>query len=188
MTWLSADTTSTNEATAATTTFEPQLNVPAFITFLFISILFSALILRTTQVEQAVQTRKHKLKRLRDLKSKELAGDDSVSTQDIQQVLRDYEEAVRKEESLRNVIPGVVRIVPPSAGDQEEEEASVVAKQLLGKDFEIGAPKREQNENGFTPVAVGALATVGVILIGLFAFLNVMYLADPSSPLAEGIL
>lgn len=186
-TWLSADLSSSSTdmtgAFTAATTFEPELNVPAFATFLFISAIFSALILRTQQVEQAVQTRNLKLERLRDLKSKELAGEDGVSTQDIEQVLRDYEDAVRKEEALRNVVPGVVRIVPPSAGDQKEEEASVVAKQLLGKDFDIGVPKRERNESGFSALAIGALATVGVILLGLFVFLNVMYITDPSSPL-----
>ena len=84
------------------------------------------------------------------------------------------------------MIPGVVRIVPPSAGNQKEEEASVVAKQLLGKDFDIGVPKRERNEQGFSTVAVVALATVGVLLLGVFAFLNVMYITDPTSPMAAG--
>lgn len=137
-------------------------------------------------MEQAVQTRNAELERLRDLKSKELAGEEGVSAQDVEKVLQDYEDAVRREEGLRNVIPGVVRIVPPSAGNQKEEEASIVAKQLLGKDFDIGVPKRERNEQGFSAVAVGALATVGVLLLSVFAFLNAMYITDPTSPMAGG--
>ncbi|KAL3903240.1 MAG: hypothetical protein SGILL_010521 [Bacillariaceae sp.] len=124
-----------------------------------------------------------KLQQLRDLKSKVLAGDQGVSTKDVELMLQDYEEAVRKEEALRNVIPGVVRIVPPSAGDRKEEEASVVAKQLLGKEFDIGVPKRERNESGFSAVAIGALTVVGLILVALLGFLSMMYLQDPNIPL-----
>ncbi|KAL3905523.1 MAG: hypothetical protein SGILL_009644 [Bacillariaceae sp.] len=189
MTWISSDvipTTDDMTNTAAATIYEPQLDVPAFLTFFLISVIFSALILRTQQVEQAVQTRNARLERLRDMKSKELAGEEGVSAQDVEKVLRDYEDAVRNEEGLRNVIPGVVRIVPPSAGNEKEQEASVVAKQLLGKDFDIGVPKRERNESGFSALAIGALATVGVLLLGLFVFLNVMYITDPTSPIAGG--
>ena len=163
--------------TAATTTFEPVLNVPAFITFLFITIIFSVLIIRTNQVEQAVQERNDKLQQLRTLKTKELDNTNNISPVDIQQSLQEYELAVQKEEKLRNIIPGVVRIVPPSAGNIKEEDASIIAKQLLGKDYEIGIPKQERNTNGtLSPIAIGALVAVGTILVSLLAFLSMMYL------------
>jgi nitrate reductase NapE component len=168
------------------TTFEPVLNVPALVTFLFITVIFSALILRTNQVEQAVQDRNVKLQKLRDMKSKELAGEDGVQKEDVQRVLKQYEQAVRTEEALRNLIPGVVRIVPPSAGDEKEEEASLVAKQMLGKDFDIGVPKRERNQSGqLSGVAIGALVMVAVLLVGQFIFLGWMYTNDPTSPMSS---
>lgn len=173
----------------ATTTFEPILNLPALVTFLLITSIFSALILRTNQVEQAVQERNIKLQRLRDIKSKELAGEDSITKDDVQLVLLQYEQAVRNEEALRNVIPGVVRIVPPSAGDDKEEEASAIAKQMLGKDFDIGVPKRERTQSGqLSGVAVGALTLVAMLLMGQFVFLGWMYINDPTSPMTSGSL
>lgn len=175
--------------TSAAPTFEPVLNVPALVTFLFISIVFSALTLRTVQVEQAVQDRNLKLQCLRDLKSKELAGDGTVTKEDVEAMKEQYEQAVRTEEALRNLVPGVVRIVPPSAGDQKEEEASVVAKQLLGKDFDIGVPKQERNPEGQLPaLAIGALAAVALLLVGQFVFLNWMFINDPTSPMSTGAI
>jgi hypothetical protein len=162
---------------SSTTTFEPILNVPAFITFLFIAIVFSVLIVRTNQVERAVQERNQRLQQLRTMKSKELENnDDTISTADIQRCLRDYESAVQKEESLRNIVPGVVRIIPPSAGNPNEEEARIIAKQLLGKEYDIGIPKQERyEERQLSPVATGALIIVGTILVALLAFLSLMY-------------
>jgi hypothetical protein len=133
-------------------------------------------------VEQAVQERKTKLQQLRTLKTKELDNSNNITSTDIQQSLQEYESAVQKEEKLRNIIPGVVRIVPPSAGDAKEEEASFIAKQLLGKDYEIGIPKQERNENGtLSPIAIGALIAVGTLLVCLLAFLSLMYLGGDSS-------
>ncbi|KAG7349293.1 deacetylase [Nitzschia inconspicua] len=149
-------------------------------------VIFSALIQRTNQVEQAVQDRNTALQRLRDLKSKELAGYDNVKKEDIQLLLEQYERAVLREEALRNLVPGVVRIVPPSAGSQKEEEASIIAKQLLGKEFNIGVPKREISQNGELPVtAIWALVVVAVVLAGQFVFWGWMYVNDPTGSLSS---
>ena len=115
------------------------------------------------------------------LKSKKIAGDESISTEDIELSLQEYEKAVRKEQQLRNIIPGLIRIVPPSAGNLAEEEASIIAKQLLGKEYDIGVEKRELTETGkLSPIAIGALAFVSILLISLLGFLSLMYLDDPS--------
>ncbi|KAG7374550.1 hypothetical protein IV203_013645 [Nitzschia inconspicua] len=166
--------------------FEPILNVPALGSFIFITVIFSALIQRTNQVEEAVQDRNTALQRLRDLKSKELAGYDNVKKEDIQLLLEQYERAVLREEALRNLVPGVVRIVPPSAGSQKEEEASIIAKQLLGKEFNIGVPKRELSQNGELPVtAIWALVVVALVLVGQFVFWGWMYVNDPTGSLSS---
>lgn len=163
--------------------FEPILNVPALITFVLITTIFSALILRTNQVEDAVQIRKQRQEDVRALKAKEIAEGD-VSRGEIEQILKLYEDAARQEERLRNILPGV-RIVPPSSSDRKEEEAQAIAKQYLGQDFNIGVPKRYNeprdgdSEGGLPNVAIGVLAIVALSQIGLLAFFN--FGADPMS-------
>ena len=171
------DTTSSFEPVV----FEPVLNVPAFITCILIATIFSALILRTNQVEDAVQTRKRRQEDVRQMKAKEI-GDGTVSPEEIQQTLQLYEDAVRQEEKLRNILPGV-RIVPPSASDRKEEEARAIAKQYLGQDFNIGVPKQyneKRDDDGPLPsIAIGVLAIIALSQICLLAFFN--FGADPIS-------
>lgn len=171
------DTTSTFEPVV----FEPVLNVPALITFLFITTIFSALIIRTNQVEDAVQTRKRMQEEVRSMKLKEMS-EGMVSPEQKQQTLQLYEDAVRQEENLRNILPGV-RIVPPSASDRKEEEARAIAKEYLGQDFNIGVPKRynekRDDEGGVSSVAIGVLAVVALSQVGLLFFFN--FGADPMS-------
>mmetsp|Transcript_16865 Transcript_16865/g.34783 ORF Transcript_16865/g.34783 Transcript_16865/m.34783 type:complete len:242 (-) Transcript_16865:1333-2058(-) len=173
----SFDTTSTFEPVV----FEPVLNVPALITFVLITTVFSALIVRTNQVEDAVQMRKRRQEQVRALKAREV-GEGQVPPKEIQQTLQLYEDAVRQEEKLRNILPGV-RIVPPSSSDRREEEAQAIAKQYLGQDFNIGVPKRyneKRDDEGSLPsVAIGVLAMVALSQVGLLAFFN--FGADPMS-------
>jgi hypothetical protein len=169
--------TATTISTMTTTTFDPVLNVPSLVTFLFIAVAFSALIVRTNQVEDAVRGRKERLQALRMLKSRKLAGDDAISAIQIEEALKLYERAVRNEEALRNIpVPGgraEVRIIPPSAGDAREEEARLIAKQFLGQDFDIGVPKREVDATGKLPTAaVAVLAVLALSQVSLFAFLT----------------
>eukprot|EP00980_Cylindrotheca_fusiformis_P022627 scaffold9523_cov103-Cylindrotheca_fusiformis.AAC.4 len=144
--------------------FEPKLDFPAFSTFLIISVVFTALIVRTSQVEGGVQERKRALAKLREVKSKELAGDHSIDETAVDNALEEYEKAVREEEKLRDIIPGVVRIVPPSSADKKEEEARAVAQRFLGNDFDIGTSKREEVENRNVPT----LALVAVLALFIF--------------------
>ena len=168
--------------------FEPVLNVPALGTFLFISIVFTLLQIRTSQVETAVQERNKALANLRRIKSLELTEEFQTST--VEQALEEFELAVQKEERLRNVIPGVARIVSPSAlNDPAEQEARAAAKQFLGKEYDIG--KEYVNAEGnvkdrggdvtsgqlSSPAAIAVLATVSLSLLALLMFLG----QDPMS-------
>ena len=174
-----------DDSVAPSVVFEPVLDTTAFATFLVISIVFAALIIRTQQVENVVQHRNQALERLRVVKSKELEGSDEIQEQDVQKALKEYEDAVRKEEKLRNIIPGVVRIVPPSAADEKEEEARVVAKQFLGKDFDIGISKREEVESkGSILQTIASLAVLALFMLqGVLFF----FVTDDSSVIVESL-
>jgi hypothetical protein len=166
-------------ASTASVVFEPVLDVQALSTFLVISIVFTALIVRTNQVEGGVQERNRALAKLREVKSKELAGDETVDEGVIQLALSEYEDAVRKEEKLRTIIPGVVRIVPPSSANKKEEDARAIAQQFLGKDFEIGTSKREEVENRNVPT----LALVAVL--ALFILQGALFFAAANDLMAS---
>ena len=172
--------------TASEQVFEPVLNVPALGTFLFISIVFSLLQIRTSQVEAAVQERKKALAELRQIKSLELTEEYDTAT--VQQALEQFEQAVQTEERLRNIIPGVARIVPPNAAnDPAEQEARAAAKQFLGKEYDVGMEQRSNNDNSnedmasskatSSPVAIIVLALVFLSQLALLIFLG----QDPMS-------
>jgi hypothetical protein len=148
--------------------FEPVLNVPALGTFLFVMVIFGLLSIRTNQVEQAVQERNLALKELREAKSKELSGGKEVN---VQQALEQFDKAMEKEESLRTIIPGV-RIVPPSNGNNAEEEARVAARQFLDKDVAIGASKQEEGDGRLPMAALGVLTLLAASLVVLLVFLS----------------
>jgi uncharacterized membrane protein len=150
-------------ASTASVVFEPVLDVQALSIFLVISIVFTALSVRTNQVEAGVKERNRALEKLREVKAKELAGG-VVDRGVIQLALNEYEDAVRKEENLRTIIPGLVSIVAPSSASKKEEDARAIAQQFLGKDFEIGSNKREEVENRNVPI----LALVAVIALVIF--------------------
>jgi hypothetical protein len=88
---------------------------------------------------------------------------------------------VKKEESLRNIIPGVVRIVPPSSANSKEEEARVIAKQFLGKDYDIGVSREPAKEaSNLSRVATTAIPLILIIflLYSVFLFSNLDSMAS----------
>lgn len=134
----------------------PMLNVPEMVSYLLLTALFAALMMRTSQVEDAAKTRQRMQDEVRAMKLREM-GEGPVSAEQNQRTLQRYEDAVRKEEALRTVLPGV-RIRPPSARGQKEEEARVLAQRYLGRDFDIGVPKPESETD--PSMALGVVAAV----------------------------
>ena len=142
-------TTSIDAVPQPSQSFEPIVNVPAMLSSVFIASIFGALIFRTNQVERAVQERNERLQELRAYKSKQLANSNNNGTiesstgtdADLTLFLQRYEEAVQKEEKLRNVLPWTsrIRIVAPSGGRAEEQQARADARRFLGKDYDIGS-------------------------------------------------
>jgi hypothetical protein len=158
--------------------FEPVLNVPALVIFLLITTVFGALIIRTSEVQGAVQERNQALSVLRELKSKELSG--GVNELDVPEALSSYEKAVLKVESIRNIIPGVVRIVPPSSAEPAEEDARMAAKQFLGQDFDIGSSNRERESGELPTFAAAVLVVIFLLQFALIVFMNVDPVASSS--------
>jgi uncharacterized membrane protein YgcG len=187
-------TTTTPAGSNTMVEFEPVLNLPAFGAFLFIAIVFGLLQVRTSQVEAIVQERNRTMANLRALKAQQVSGggDNPADPVLLQAALDEFERAVQTEERLRNIIPGLVRIVPPSAAnDAREQEARRAARQFLGRDYDIGkAESKEENSSsqsgsrggggggedsvgrGLPPSAVAVLVIVFVSQLALLLFLS----------------
>ena len=198
-----------NPATTTLTTaqeFEPVTDWTALGTFVSIMFVFLLLVRRTNAVEQAVLEREQALDLVRRVKSQQLSSpsvqqqqqqqhqgeeaerpnqqlsvEQQPQWQQLQAALKRYEAAVQQEEQLRNIIPGMVRIVPPSAGNASEEGAALAAKRFLGKDYDIGVPPtrdEDRNPSGKLPaIALGILALLGLSLTGLLVLLSM----DPTT-------
>lgn len=160
-------------AVEGTVVFEPVVNVPALGSFLFISIIFSFLILRVRQVEQAVERRKAALADLRETKSKELSsGNERPNADTVARALKEYEDALKSEENLRTLIPGV-RVVAPNqpAGSNEEDVAA--AKQFLGIDLaESSSSQKDEDRKGLSAGSVAILAVVALSQLALLYMLS----------------
>jgi len=141
----------------------PMLNVPEMVSYLLLTALFAALMMRTSQVEDAARTRKRMQDKVRAMKLREM-GEGPLSVEQNQRTLQRYEDAVRKEEALRTVLPGV-RIRPPSARGQKEEEARALALRYLGREFDIGVPKPESETNPRMALGVVAAVALGQLFL-----------------------
>jgi len=144
----------------------PAFNVPEITSYILITIAFVALMFRTIQVEDAVQKRQQMQEKVRLLKVKEMC-EGKGSPEKTQQTLQMYQDAVQHEEDLRTILPGV-RMTPPSAKGPGEENAQAIAKQYLGKVYDIGVLERNHGEEGTSVgMAVGIVAIVVLCQLGL---------------------
>ena len=150
--------------------FEPVVNVPALSSFLLIVVIFSFLQIRINGIEKAVERRNVALQRLREVKSNQLAGVTSLSTNDInisngastnnmiedekvkmknenlvELAKEEYANALKNEEDLRTIIPGV-RIAAPNRPDASDENIAA-AKQFLNIDLRYDDDKDIKNMN-----------------------------------------
>lgn len=153
--------------------FEPIVNVPALGSFLFIAIVFSFLILRVRQVENAVERRKAALTELRQVKSQELSG--GVSESAVAKALKEYEDALNSEEDARVIIPGV-RVVAPNQPAARNEEDVAAARQFLGIDLsdESSASASSKKEKERTGLSTGSVAVLAVVALSQIALLYML--------------
>lgn len=155
--------------------FEPILNVPALASFLVVAVIFLFLSFRINAIGQAVNRRKTVLAELRTLKANELSsdGDDRPSAEALSKATKEYETALRAEEELRTVVPGVRLAAPDAAGNTEEDV--VAAKRFLGIDLkpgrEIDQPTKEEG-GGLSNGAIAVLAVVALSQVALLCLLS----------------
>ena len=164
---------------AASTTFEPVLNIPAFGAFFFIAIVFGLLQYRIAAIGEAANRRTQALSTLRELKSLEIDGAD-IPVENMEKAKENYRVALEEVERLRTVIPGIARIAPPPSESENRErmlENVAAAKQFLDLDISSTLPNDSESissqSQGLSPVLLGTLAIVGlsqVALLFLFAF------------------
>lgn len=205
-------------------TFEPQVNVPALSAFAFVTVVFGLLQIRINLVQSAANRRTAALDNLRQVKSLQLSADDfapadadaadggaSAASNDdndeksdrsrrvvaasVRAALDEYEAALREELSLRQIVPGAVRIVAP--GDPRSAEADLAAaRQFLGLEIndagELVTPVGETNgtstaaavqmsskskegeegEEGMSTGSKAVLLAVAVLQLGLLYLLS----------------
>jgi hypothetical protein len=148
------------------------VNIPALGSFLFIAVVFSFLIARVGAVEEAVERRKAALAELRLVKSRELSsGDTDADT--VARALKEYEDAIKSEESLRTLVPGV-RVVAPNQPAGSNEEDIAAARQFLGMELEepSSAAQKDQERKGLSTGSVAILAVVALSQLALLYMLS----------------
>jgi hypothetical protein len=133
---LLADSVQTSTTTFSPT-FEPTLNLPAFSVFLLIVTIFTLLQIRVRAIEDAIQRRTQALQELRVMKTKSLTavGDDAIDAQTMQDAIDTYRQRYEEVETLREIIPGIARIIPPPSQSNPRrtmEENEQAAYQFLG--------------------------------------------------------
>lgn len=105
------------------TSFDPVLDVSALSAFSVIAIVFTFLMARASAVENATTKRKDATEKLRDARKQELVGGDSASL-----ALKQLEDALKEEETLRTIIPGIRIRAPNSLQDDDKDQIRMLLK------------------------------------------------------------
>jgi hypothetical protein len=158
--------------TTAATTFEPVLNVSALVVFVLITGIFLALQWRVSAIEAAAENRTVALQRLRTIKVAEL-GDPTITPEQVQAAVREYELTYNEVEKLRTILPGV-RVIPPpsqSFSQERQKDNEAAAKKFLG----IEQPQIEEstgtenNQQSMSPVLTAILILIAFSQLALLA-------------------
>jgi hypothetical protein len=147
--------------------FTPVLNVPALVAFLVIAFVFTCLRIRVSAIEAASEQRSLLLEKVRDLKSKELNGD-NVTHDTVVRAVEDYRQAYDEVERLSAL--GIARIVTPR-GQRDD----VAAKQFLGIEQQL--QQQPEKDTNLTLPQTALLAVIALSQIVLLLLL----LQDPMS-------
>jgi hypothetical protein len=153
--------------------FEPIVNAPALGSFIVIVVVFSLLQMRIRAVEEAVERRKAALVQLRAVKSKELSsvGDERPDANAVAAALREYEDALRGEENMRTLLPGV-QIVAPNRPAATSAEDVIAAKQFLGIDLDPARNEGKEERMGWSAGSIAVLAVVALSQLALLYMLS----------------
>ena len=169
-------TSSTPTAAAATTTFEPVLNIPALGSFVLIMTVFALLRFRVNAIEQAANARTAALVKLREIKSNELAQ--KATTEQVKAAVTVYERALIEEKKLRTIVPGI-RLRAPNSPQRSEGDRQAV-RQFLNQQNLLDDDDNDDDESVQddppSSVPTVALGTLLAFIFGsqimLFVFLS----------------
>lgn len=130
----------------AAAVFEPVVNVPALAAFALVVVVFGTLQLRITAVAAAAERRVSALETLRRVKAAELGGGDGAPDAEVVAAAVDaFASALREEEDLRTVAPGV-RVAAPNAAERDDEIVDA-ARRFLGVDLRAADADENDDEN-----------------------------------------
>jgi hypothetical protein len=158
--------------TTAAATFDPVLNVSALVVFVLITGIFLALQWRVSAIEAAAENRTVALQRLRTIKVAEL-GDPTITPEQVQAAVREYELAYNEVETLRTILPGV-RVIPPpsqSFSQERQKDNEAAAKKFLG----VEQPQIEEltgtanNQQSMSPILTAILILIAFSQLALLA-------------------
>jgi hypothetical protein len=134
--------------------FEPVLNVPQLGAFLFIAIIFVMLQLRIRSIEDAAQKRTIALDKVRKLKTQSLSSsstgqDTAVTSNEVMNAIDEYRQRYEEVERLRELIPGIRIVQPPSQTmtRQRMDDNIAGAQQFLGIVPEMNVQQQQNNNN-----------------------------------------
>ena len=162
------------EAESSSVSFEPVLDVGAFGSFLVVFCIFVFLQLRISAIGKAADRRTETLEELRDVKSRQLSGQEGITDDDVLRATENYRHAYEKVEALRTVIPGIARIPPPPADTLSRDrmqDNEAAAQQFLGIQMEESQSVKEGG-GGLAPPLIAVLVLVAVSQIVLLGFLS----------------
>ena len=156
-------------------TFDPVVDVSAASAFSLIAVVFSLLIARASAVDKATTRRKVAMDELRTARTQELTG---AANPDL--AVKELEEALKEEERLRTIIPGIRIRAPDSLQGKDKDQVRQLLKTAdsaneydetssilsSSKNFE---PEPGSMSNG-SKVVLGAIMISQILLLFILSF------------------
>ena len=168
-------------STTSVDTFEPTIDVAATTSFLLIAVVFSLLFARQNAVEKAAVKRRELIEDLRVARTVELTNGVDASP-----AVEALKEAIREEDNLRTIIPGVRIRAPNSMQDKDKDlvrqllRASADAEGNVIDDGDDSSSltslltKENQEDNvvmsGAAKVVLGVVACSQLVLLFILSF------------------
>mmetsp|Transcript_29115 Transcript_29115/g.45247 ORF Transcript_29115/g.45247 Transcript_29115/m.45247 type:complete len:232 (-) Transcript_29115:3-698(-) len=165
-----------SSSTSAADRFEPTVDVAATSSFLIIALVFSLLLARANAVEKAAMKRRERIEDLRVARTVELTNGIDASP-----AVEAVKEALREEDDLRTIIPGVRIRAPNSMQDKDKD----LVRQLLRAptNEEGNAIDNEDNSSSLSPLLAKedqeeseGMSGAAKVVLGVIAFSQLVLL------------
>lgn len=171
--------------------FEPVIHYPALASFLLIAVIFTFLQIRINAISTAASYRVDALTKLREIKAAELSASGEIGSggavqhDEVSAAVRNYADALDKEEQMRTIVPGV-RIAAPNNPNRRKEDAAAIqqflkkggtSREILERindtDDAIMQRNTESRDAGLSMGAKSIMAVVALAQIILLILLSV---------------